>query len=198
MNRIGSVCVALFLALCLSACAATPDQPPSSELLSIDQSNVYAEMTASYGQGYCPETSGSVVFVTLPLVSSGEIMDDQIHIESYDILDKPKPFMQIVNMPDTIPLKDNAVNNGETTVASYVIRFVLTLEQDTAIGQYPFSITVSYSMPDGVICNQTFTVTVKVTEDTWPSPPGIVPPTLPPMMESGWPPLSDSIISPPL
>jgi hypothetical protein len=177
----GLVCVALFLALCLSACAVTPDPTPSSELLSIDQNNVYAEMPASYSQGYCPETSNTIVYVILPLVSSGEIKDNEIYIKSYDKLDKPTPFCGLVNMPDNVPLKDNTLNDYETTVASYLIRFYLVMWQDTAIGQYPFSITVSYETPDGVICNQTFTVTVKKTEYVAPTPPPvIVNPTFPP------------------
>lgn len=188
MDRIYLVCVALFLALCFCACAVTPDQPPSVELLSIDQTNVYAGMAASYDQGYYPETSGTIVDVILPLVSSGEIMDNQIYIESYDKLDKPTPFCGLVDMPDTVPLKDNTLNDYDTTASSYLIRFYLVMEEDTAIGQYPFSITVSYKTPDGVMRNQTFTVTVNKTEFIAPTPPPvIVGPTLPPWMVSDFP-----------
>ncbi len=140
----------------------TPE-PQSTSLLSIDNARVYAGMDKPYSQGYIPSVQGGTAAVVLPLIASGGIQGDQIN-STVNLGDPSTSPFVFGNYDQTIPLQDNPVDNGSTTVPSYLVSLSLPMDAGRVNGRYPVTVNTSYVNTDGMDCSQSFTVYVTVTD----------------------------------
>jgi len=161
------VCMTMLAALLLvsifpvSALAEGEEAVPAS--LKIDDTNIYEGMDKAYKYGYTPQVSGGVVTLVMPLIADGEIQNSQI-IVTPTLGDTASSPFQYKNYQKTIALAQNKVNGGNTTVASYLVRFDLPLASGRINGVYPVTINIQAQGAGGSAIQQSFTCYVTITD----------------------------------
>lgn len=155
------VCIVPAAAFAADA-SASPSAAPAG-LLSIDNGNVYAGMAKSYSQGYVPGINTGTATVVFPLVSSGNILNNTIKINVGLGDASSSPFV-FGNYDQTIGLQNNPVNNGASTVPSYLVTLTLPMVDSRIMGRYPVTITANYTAADGTVLSQAFAVYVTVSD----------------------------------
>lgn len=166
MRKIGMLLVALMVAfmLPLTALAAEETEQPIQQSVGfeIDNAHEYDGMDKAYHDGYTPTVKDGKATVVLPLVPTGDIQGNTIHVTPGLGDTAASPFVYS-NYQTTVSRQDNPVLGGGT-VSSYLVRFDFSLVPGRYNGVYPVTIDVQAQAADGSPIQQTFTAYVTITD----------------------------------
>ncbi len=133
-----------------------------SELLMIDDENIYNGMFRPYKDGYEPAVGNGVATVLLPLYASEGIAPDEI-IAVPDLGGTENSPFIIRNYQKTIRPSMEQINGTQEEREVYLVRFDLDLAADRYNGVYPVMIAVDYTY-QGISYSQSFTTYVHITD----------------------------------
>ena len=139
-----------------------PTQTESGVSIEIDNLHIYEGMDKAYEDGYTPTVKDGKVTVVLPLISTGEIMGNTIHVTPGLGDTASTPFVYS-NYQKTVSRQNNAVVGGGV-VPSFLVRFDFSLTSGRYNGVYPVLIDVQAQAADGSPIQQTFTTYVTITD----------------------------------
>ncbi len=168
MKKISILLAALMLAFMMPVTALAEGEPEqltqttALTVFEIDNTHIYDGMDKAYKDGYTPVVKDGRATVVLPLISSGEILGNTIHVTPGLGDTAAAPFVYS-NYQTTVSRGDNAVSGGGT-VSSFLVRFDFPLVSGRYNGVYPVTINVQAQSADGTPIEQTFTAYVTITD----------------------------------
>lgn len=131
--------------------------------LSVDNTNVYANMDKSYSTGYIPKVEGNKAIIVLPLIYSGdEAIIGNIITSSLELGSTTGSPFVYANYEKDISLKDNPTKNS--SISSYLIEYEIPLNDDRYSGTYPIIINTTYSTITNSNIMDSFTVYMTITD----------------------------------
>ncbi len=136
----------------------TPEPtPPVAGELRIDSNTLYPGMEKSYAQGYVPTVVNGTATIILPLIGLAY-------------------YGEVTLTADLGELEDNpfVVGNYSQTVygrGQYVFQLDIPLRNDRYNGSYPVTLYADYLDLDGMMTQQSFTVTVTISDGQEPPDP---------------------------
>ena len=141
-----------------------PTEPAGSSIptsLEIDTENIYEGMDKAYEDGYVPKISNGMMYLVLPLLSNGEIHDNEIKVSLNLGSSSSSPF-EIANYEKTFELKKVKPKNSEEKVELFLVEFDVKLSSSRTNGVYPVVVNVSGYDDSGsaIICTYTLYVTI--------------------------------------
>lgn len=141
-----------------------PTEPAGSSIptaLEIDTENIYDGMDKAYEDGYVPKISNGMMYLVLPLLSNGEIHDNEIKVSLNLGSSSSSPF-KIANYEKTFELKKVNPKNSEEKVELFLVEFDVKLSSSRTNGVYPVVLNVSGYDNSGssIICTYTLYVTI--------------------------------------
>lgn len=107
----------------------TPTAPAGSQIptsLEIDTENIYDGMDKAYENGYVPKIENGVVYLVLPLLSNGEIHDNEIKVSLGLDSSASSPFV-VANYEKTFELEEIKPKNSEEKVELFLVEFDVKL-----------------------------------------------------------------------
>lgn len=141
-------------------------QPDTQEALpaslEIDNEHIYEGMDRAYKDGYTPVIKDGIATVVIPLVASGEIINDAITVTPNLGTTMNSPFVYS-NYQKTFKLQDNTVQ-GDTSISSFLVKFDFTLSSERVNGVYPISIKVQATDANGNSIQPEFPTYVTITD----------------------------------
>lgn len=146
----------------------------TDKVLLIDNANVYEKMDKSYNKGYYPTVQNGVATLALPLISSDNILHNQIRV-TIDLGDPSSAPFEFKNYDKTVKLKSHAVNNGSGTTDSFLVAVALPLVDNPTTGRYPVIIKVTGQWADGSSFSQEFSLFVTISDGIDGSDPAATP-----------------------
>jgi len=151
----------------------TPTEPAGSSIptsLEIDTENIYDGMDKAYEDGYVPKISNGMMYLVLPLLSNGEIHDNEIKVSLNLGSSSSSPF-EIANYEKTFELKKVKPKNSEEKVELFLVEFDVKLSSSRTNGVYPVVVNVSGYDDSGSAINCTYTLYVTITDGKSNEPP---------------------------
>lgn len=136
-------------------------QIPTS--LEIDTENIYEGMDKAYENGYVPQIENGVVCLVLPLLSNGEIHDNEIKVSLGLDSSASSPFV-VANYEKTFELEEIKPKNSEEKVELFLVEFDVKLSSFRTNGVYPVVVNVSGYDDSGTAINCTYTLYVTITD----------------------------------
>lgn len=143
-----------------------PTEPTVSQIptsLEIDTENIYEGMDKAYENGYVPKISNSMMYLVLPLISNGNIHDNEIKVSLNLGSDSSSPF-EIANYEKTFEPKNVKPKNSEETVELFLVEFDVKLSSSRTNGIYPVIVNISGYDDFGSAINCTYTLYVTITD----------------------------------
>ncbi len=131
--------------------------------LEIDDAHRYKGMDKAYSKGYVPAVKQGKATILLPLIASGELEGDAITAVPQLGDPSSSPFVY-KNYQITVRKKDNPVNNGKSTVSSYLVAFRLPLKSKRENGTYPVTIDIKGREAAGGEVLRSFTAYITITD----------------------------------
>ena len=150
-----------------------PTKPTGSQIptsLEIDTENIYEGMDKAYEDGYVPKISNGMMYLVLPLLSNGEIHDNEIKVSLNLGSSSSSPF-EIANYEKTFELKKVKPKNSEEKVELFLVEFDVKLSSSRTNGVYPVVVNVSGYDDSGSAINCTYTLYVTITDGKSNEPP---------------------------
>ena len=150
-----------------------PTEPAGSQIptyLEIDTENIYEGMDKAYEDGYVPKISDGMMYLVLPLLSNGEIYDNEIKGSLNLGSSSSSPF-EIANYEKTFKLEKVKPKNSEEKVELFLVEFSVKLSSSRINGVYPVVVNVSGYDDSGSAINCTYTLYVTITDGTSNEPP---------------------------
>lgn len=144
-------------------------QDPLPVSLEIDNEHIYEGMDRAYKDGYTPVIKDGTATVVIPLVASGEIINNAITVTPNLGATMNSPFVYS-NYQKTFKLQDNTVR-GDTSISSFLVRFDLALSSERVNGVYPISVKVQATDANGNSIQSEFTTYVTITDGKDPNAP---------------------------
>lgn len=144
----------------------TPTAPAGSQIptsLKIDTENIYDGMDKAYENGYVPKIENGVVYLVLPLLSNGEIHDNEIKVSLGLDSSASSPFV-VANYEKTFELEEIKPKNSEKKVELFLVEFEVKLSSSRSNGVYPVTVNVSGYDDAGTAINCTYTLYVTITD----------------------------------
>ncbi len=141
-----------------------PTEPVGSSIptsLEIDTENIYVGMDKAYEDGYVPKISNGMMYLVLPLLSNGEIHDNEIKVSLNLGSSSSSPF-EIANYEKAFELKKVKPKNGEEKVELFLVEFDVKLSSSRTNGVYPVGVNVSAYDDSGLAINCTYTLYVTI------------------------------------
>ncbi len=146
----------------------SPTEPipeiPSEKMLSIDNENVYEKMNKSYDEGYYPTVQNGAATLVLPLIASGDILNNKIRVK-FDLGSPDSSPFRFDNYDKTVMLQSHPVNNGTNVVNSFLISLDIPLIENWTEGRFLVDITTTGQWADGSIFKQEFPLYVTLIEN---------------------------------
>ena len=143
-----------------------PTEPAGSQIpttLEIDTENIYEGMDKAYEDGYVPKISNGTMYLVLPLLSNGDIHDNEIKVSLNLGSSSSSPF-EIANYEKTFELEKVKPKNSEETVELFLVEFDVKLSSSRTNCVYPVIVMVSAYDDSGAIINCTYTLYVTITD----------------------------------
>ena len=143
-----------------------PTDPAGSSIptsLEIDTENIYEGMDKAYEDGYVPKISNGIMYLVLPLLSNGEIHDNEIKVSLNLGSSSSSPF-EIANYEKTFELKKVKPKNSEDKVELFLVEFDVKLSSSRTNGVYPVVVNVSGYDASGSAITCTYTLYVTITD----------------------------------
>ena len=150
-----------------------PTEPAGSSIptsLEIDTENIYEGMVKAYEDGYVPKISNGIMYLVLPLLSNGDIHDNEIKVSLNLGSSSSSPF-EIANYEKTFELKKVKPKNSEEKVELFLVEFDVKLSSSRTNGVYPVVVNVSGYDDSGCAINCTYTLYVTITDGKSNEPP---------------------------
>ena len=150
-----------------------PTEPAGSSIptsLEIDTENIYEGMDKAYEDGYVPKISNGMMYLVLPLLSNGEIHDNEIKVSLNLGSSSSSPF-EIANYEKTFELKKVKPKNSEEKVELFLVEFDVKLSSSRTNGVYPVVVNVSGYDDSGAAITCTYTLYVTITDGKSNEPP---------------------------
>ena len=150
-----------------------PTEPAGSSIptsLEIDTENIYEGMDKAYEDGYVPRISNGMMFLVLPLLSNGDLHDNEIKVSLNLGSSSSSPF-EIANYEKTFELKKVKPKNSEEKVELFLVEFDVKLSSSRTNGVYPVVVNVSGYDDSGSAINCTYTLYVTITDGKSNEPP---------------------------
>ena len=150
-----------------------PTKPTGSQIptsLEIDTENIYEGMDKAYEDGYVPKISNGMMYLVLPLLSNGDIHDNEIKVSLNLGSSSSSPF-EIANYEKTFELKKVKPKNSEEKVELFLVEFDVKLSSSRTNGVYPVVVNVSGYDDSGSAINCTYTLYVTITDGKSNEPP---------------------------
>ena len=150
-----------------------PTEPAGSQIptsLEIDTKNIYDGMDKAYEDGYVPKISNGMMYLVLPLLSNGEIHDNEIKVSLNLGSSSSSPF-EIANYEKTFELEEVKPKNSEKEVELFLVEFDVKLSSSRTNGVYPVVVNVSGYDDSGSAINCTYTLYVTITDGKSNEPP---------------------------
>lgn len=150
-----------------------PTEPTGSQIptsLEIDTENIYDGMDKAYEDGYVPKISNGMMYLVLPLLSNGEIHDNEIKVSLNLGSSSSSPF-EIANYEKTFELEEVKPKNSEKEVELFLVEFDVKLSSSRTNGVYPVVVNVSGYDDSGSAINCTYTLYVTITDGKSNEPP---------------------------
>lgn len=122
-----------------------PTEPAGSSIptsLEIDTENIYEGMDKAYEDGYVPKISNGMMYLVLPLLSNGDIHDNEIKVSLNLGSSSSSPF-EIANYEKTFELEKVKPKNSEEKVELFLVEFDVKLSSSRTNGVYPVVVNVS-------------------------------------------------------
>lgn len=144
----------------------TPTEPAGSQIptsLEIDTENIYEGMDKAYEDGYVPKIQNGIMYLVLPLLSNGEIHDNEIKVSLELGASSSSPF-EIANYEKTFELEKVKPKNSEEKVELFLVEFDVKLSSSRTNGVYPVVVNVSGYDNVGTAINCTYTLYVTITD----------------------------------
>lgn len=138
--------------------------------LEIDTENIYEGMDKAYEDGYVPKISDGMMYLVLPLLSNGEIYDNEIKGSLNLGFSSSSPF-EIANYEKTFKLEKVKPKNSEEKVELFLVEFDVKLSSSRINGVYPVVANVSGYDDSGSAINCTYTLYVTITDGKSNEPP---------------------------
>ena len=138
--------------------------------LEIDTENIYEGMYKAYEDGYVPKISDGMMYLVLPLLSNGDIHDNEIKVSLNLGSSSSSPF-EIANYEKTFELKKVKPKNCEEKVELFLVEFDVKLSSSRTNGVYPVVVNVSGYDDSGSAINCTYTLYVTITDGKSNEPP---------------------------
>ncbi len=148
----------LLTALPVQALAAEEE---TAVRLTIDNAHVYSGMDKAYQDGYTPTVENGVAKIVLPLLANGELSGSKITVTPGLGDTSSSPFV-FKNYEKTVPLQDNPVGDGTTTVSSYLVVLELALSANRVNGVYPVMVGIQAQSGTGSAISASFTCYVTI------------------------------------
>ena len=151
----------------------SPTEPTGSQIptsLEIDTENIYEGMDKAYEDGYVPKISNGMMYLVLPLLSNGEIHDDEIKVSLNLGSSSSSPF-EIANYEKTFELEKVKPKNSEEKVELFLVEFDVKLSSSRTNGVYPVVVNVSGYDDSGSAITCTYTLYVTITDGKSNEPP---------------------------
>ena len=150
-----------------------PTEPTGSQIptsLEIDTENIYDGMDKAYEDGYVPKISNGMMYLVLPLLSNGEIHDNEIKVSLNLGSSSSSPF-EIANYEKTFELEAVKPKNSEKEVELFLVEFDVKLSSSRTNGVYPVVVNVSGYDDSGAAITCTYTLYVTITDGKSNEPP---------------------------
>ena len=150
-----------------------PTEPAGSQIptyLEIDTENIYEGMDKAYEDGYVPKISDGMMYLVLPLLSNGDIHDNEIKVSLNLGSSSSSPF-EIANYEKTFELEKVKPQNSEEKVELFLVEFDVKLSSSRTNGVYPVVVNVSGYDDSGSAINCTYTLYVTITDGKSNEPP---------------------------
>lgn len=150
-----------------------PTEPAGSSIptsLEIDTENIYDGMDKAYEDGYVPKISNGMMYLVLPLLSNGDLHDNEIKVSLNLGSSSSSPF-EIANYEKTFELKKVKPKNSEEKVELFLVEFDVKLSSSRTNGVYPVVVNVSGYDDSGSAINCTYTLYVTITDGKSNEPP---------------------------
>lgn len=163
-----------------------PTEPTGFQIptsLEIDTENIYDGMDKAYEDGYVPKISNGMMYLVLPLLSNGELHDNEIKVSLYLGSSSSSPF-EIANYEKTFALKKVTPKNSEKKVELFLVQFDVKLSSSRTNGVYPVVVNVSGYDDSGsaIDCSYTLYVTITDGKSNEPAPTYTETPTAEPVV----------------
>ncbi len=140
----------------------SPDtQIPTS--LEIDTENIYEGMDKAYEDGYVPKIQNDIMYLVLPLLSNGDIHNNEIKTSLNLGSSASSPFI-IANYEKTFELEKVKPKNSEEKVELFLVEFDVKLSSSRINGVYPVVVNVSGYDDSGAAITCTYTLYVTITD----------------------------------
>ena len=143
-----------------------PTEPAGSQIptsLEIDTENIFEGMDKAYEDGYVPKISNGMMYLVLPLLSNGEIHDNEIKVSLNLGSSSSSPF-EIANYEKTFELEKVKPQNSEEKVELFLVEFDVKLSSSRTNGVYPVVVNVSGYDGSGAAITCTYTLYVTITD----------------------------------
>ena len=150
-----------------------PTEPAGSQIpayLEIDTENIYEGMDKAYEDGYVPKISNGMMYLVLPLLSNGDIHDNEIKVSLNLGSSSSSPF-ETANYEKTFELKKVKPQNSEEEVELFLVEFDVKLSSSRTNGVYPVVLNVSGYDGSGAAITCTYTLYVTITDGKSNEPP---------------------------
>ena len=148
-------------------------EPAGSQIptyLEIDTENIYEGMDKAYEDGYVPKISNGMMYLVLPLLSNGDIHNNEIKVSLNLGSSSSSPF-EIANYEKTFELEKVKPQNSEEKVELFLVEFDVKLSNSRTNGVYPVVVNVSGYDDSGSAINCTYTLYVSITDGKSNEPP---------------------------
>lgn len=150
-----------------------PTEPAGSQIptfLEIDTQNIYEGMDKAYEDGYVPKIQNGRTYLILPLLSNGEIYDNEIKASLNLVSSGSSPF-EVANYEKTVKLQKVKPKHSEEDMELFLVKFDVKLEASRINGVYPVVVNVSGYDASGAAINCTYTLYVTITDGKSNEPP---------------------------
>ncbi|HCT91895.1 MAG TPA: hypothetical protein DF613_11045 [Lachnospiraceae bacterium] len=133
----------------------------SAVTLKIDNRHLYDGMAKTYRKGYTPVVEDGKATLVLPLLADGELKDGRL-TASLELGDPSGCPFVYRNYEKDVRLTEEEVDDGESTVKAYYVRFDLKLASGRTDGVYPVGIQIKAKDTEGNHVEQSFTTYVTI------------------------------------
>lgn len=143
-----------------------PTEPAGSQIptsLEIDTENIYEGMDKAYEDGYVPKIQNGMMYLVLPLLSNGEIHDNEIKVSLNLGSSSSSPFV-IANYEKTFELEKVKPKNSDEKVELFLVMFDVKLSSSRTNGVYPVVVNISGYDDSGTAINCTYTLYMTITD----------------------------------
>lgn len=133
----------------------------SAVTFKIDNQHLYNGMAKTYRRGYTPVVEDGKAILVLPLLADGELKNGRL-TASLELGDPSGCPFVYRNYEKDVRLTEEEVNDGESTVKAYYVRFDLKLASGRTDGVYPVGIQIKAKDTEGNPVEQSFTTYVTI------------------------------------